>query len=219
MARGKATTVTAVILLAAAWGWLYLWAHPRPPGIDRRLHQAVGETLAAEALQQLQAGGRLIVLARDPRAFEVPAAAAQLDGFLRALKRARRQVTAFRPFKLDPLRPLQVPPGEFFDLLRAGREDDVMVSFLGPPLLDAGQVARLGPKRPRVLALCSGALPSRVDLKRLFEQQLLAAAVVSRPDAPARPGPGSKQQAFEQMFRLITPANLADLPAPSRARL
>jgi len=45
---------------------------------------------------------------------------------------------------------------------------------------------------------------------------LLSAAVVSRPDAPARAS--NSQSAFEQMFKVITPANMSELPAVAVAR-
>jgi hypothetical protein len=111
-----------------------------------------------------------------------------------------------------------VPPGEFFDLLRQGRDNDVIVSFLGPPTLDADQLARLGPKRPRILAVCSGAMPVQVDLRGIFEQKLLALAVVSRPEAPAKAAANGTQSAFEQLFRVITPSNLSELPQSALAR-
>ena len=216
MANKPAVNVVAAVAMAAAWIFLYFFFHPRPAGIDRRPHEALGELLASEAVQRTEAGARLIVLIRDSQSFDVPAAEAQWDGFRKALQQTGTKVSVLRSFKVDPLRMTGVPPGEFFDLLRQGRDNDVIVSFLGPPTLDPDQLARLGPKRPRILAVCSGAMPVQVDLRGIFEQKLLALAVVSRPEAPAKSGAG--QSAFEQMFRVITPSNLADLPQPALAR-
>jgi hypothetical protein len=50
--------------------------------------------------------------------------------------------------------------------------------------------------------VCSGALPSRLDLKTLFDQQLLVAAVID----------GGTE------FKLITAANLRELPRRAVAR-
>jgi hypothetical protein len=202
----------------AAWLWLYVLFHPHPPAIDRRPHEVTGEMLAAEAARLLEPGARLVVLARDPEPFEVPASTAQLDGFLRALKKAGKHITLTQGFKLNPLRPAGVPSGEFFELLRKSAENDVIVSFLRPPVLSREQVAKLGAKRPRILALCPGALRGQVDLKQLFDENLLSAAVVSRDDAPAHAGPGNEQSAFEQRFWWITPANLSDLPQATVVR-
>jgi hypothetical protein len=197
--------------------WLYLFFHPFPPKIDRRLHEAVGEVLAEEAANLLEPGARLIVLARDPHPFKVPAAQAQVDGFMRALKKSGRSILSLRSFKVDPLRVVSVPRGDFFDLLRQGRENDVLVSFLGPPLLSPDQLAKLGQKRARVLAVCSGAMPMQVDLKKLFHEKLLAVAIVHRQEAPAKAPPGPSRVAFEQMFMVITASNLSELPAVASA--
>jgi hypothetical protein len=211
MVNRKAANVVAVLVIAGAWLWLYLWSHPHPPDIDPRPHQGVGQVLGAEAVQLLEPGARLIVLARDADPYEVPAAEVQLEAFLAAVHKAGVKVAAIRSFKLDPLRPIGVPASEFFELLRQAQSNDVIVSFLGPPVLSAEQLSRLGNKRPIVLALCAGAMPAQVDLKSLFDQRLLRLAVVSRPDAPAQAGPGDSRAAFDQMFKLITPANAAEL--------
>jgi len=125
--------------------WLYLFFHPRPHGIDRRPHEAVGEVLASEAVSRMEPGARIIVLARDSEPFQVPAAQAQLDGLLRALKKSGKSVSAIRAFKVDPLRVVGVPPGDFFELLRQSRDNDVFVSFLGPPVLGTDQFVHCWP--------------------------------------------------------------------------
>jgi hypothetical protein len=198
---------TAVASIAS----LFLSFHPFPPDIDHRLHEAVGETLADEAIKLREGNARIIVLARDTGSFEVPAAEAQLEAFLRAITKHGLNTPIVRLLKVDPLRAAAVPPGDFFDLLRLGNESDVIVSFLGPPMLGADQAARLPANHPRVIALCSGGLPARTDLKRLFDLKLITAAVVSQPDAPAQAAASNKQEAFGQMFRLITLANVSDL--------
>lgn len=204
--------VTGAVIVAMA-AWLGLFLFPTPPGIDARPHRGLGEVMAGEAVKLAEAGGRIIVITRDMGSFKLPATEAQLASCLSFLKAAGKTPAAIRTIKVDPLRVVGVPPGEFFEILRQGKENDVIVSFLGPPMLDAGQIAKLGPKRPRVVALCAGTMPARVDLKRVFEQQLLHTAIVSRPDAPAQAVAGNTSSAFEQMFKVITPGNMAELSA------
>jgi hypothetical protein len=214
MRDNKTVNWVAGVVVVAAGAWLGLFLYPFPPGIDTRLHKAVGETLATEAIKIADPSARVFVLARDTAEFQVPATVAQLDGLQQALKAAGRPAAIMRVFKADPLRVVEVPPGDFFDLLRQGKETDVFISFLGPPNLVDAQIAKLEPnKRPKVIALCTGPLPRRVDLKKSFAQQLLHAAVVSRPDAPAQAGPGEAKAAFAQLFNVITPANLTELDA------
>jgi hypothetical protein len=210
VANKKLINGLAGATVVGALMWLYVFFHSHPPPIDRDLHAKVGQVLAAEAIKLLEPGSRLIVIARDRDTFQVPAAAAQLDGFLGAIKKSGHVVTATRSLKVDPLRIVSVPSGDFLDLMRQVRGNDVIVSFLGPPLFNDEQLARLGGKRPRVLALCSGAMPMQVDLKEIFARRLLSAAVISRPDAPAQAS--NPQSGFDQMFKVITPANLSELP-------
>lgn len=218
MKNNSAFNILAVAITVAAWGGLHLWLHPGPPAVDRRAHEAVGEVLAAEAAKVLQPGARLVVIARAPKPFAVPASAAQLTGFQRALKKLGLSVTSMQEIKLDPVRRVAVPPGDFYDLLRLGRDNDVIVSFLGPPVLEPAQLAKLGNRRPCVLAVCAGSLSAPVNLRQLFQQRLLVAAVVSRDDAPAHSTARNRRSAFDQMFKLITPANLAELAPAVAAR-
>jgi hypothetical protein len=217
MTDSRAINAIAAVITVAAWAGLYLVLHPRPPGVDYRPHAAVGEVLAAEAVELAEPGARLIVIARDPTPYRVPASDAQLNGFLNALKKSGRSVDGIRKVKLDPLRLVAVPPGDFFDQIRLGRNNDVIVSFLGPPVLDNQQLAKLATKRPKILAVCSGAMPGQVDLRRLFHQQLLTAAVISRADAPTQAASGGRRSVFDRMFRLVTATNLNELPEPAVA--
>ena len=65
-----------------------------------------------------------------------------------------------------------------------------------------------------MVAFCAGSLPELVDLKLLFQQGVLQAAVVDRPTGRT-PGPrrGNLRACFDQAYLVITAANLADLPA------
>jgi hypothetical protein len=211
--RRRIINLVSVAVIALAAVRLLLFFNPRPPAVDLRPHRTLGEILAAEAVGALAPDGRLIVVAREVAEFEVPAAEAQLMAFLRSVKKAGRSVAIERHVKVDPLRPLAVPSGDFFDLIRQAKENDVVVSFLGPPALSDEQVGKLGDKRPRILAVCPGAMPARIDLRKIFQQKLLVMAVVSRPEAPAVLSPGGGQAAFDQMFKVIHPDNLAELPS------
>jgi hypothetical protein len=65
-------------------------------------------------------------------------------------------------------------------LIRKQTDADLIVSLLGPPLPTAEEKAQLPAKRARVIALCTGDLPRQVNLKSLFEDNVLEAAIVSR---------------------------------------
>jgi hypothetical protein len=82
-------------------------------------------------------------------------------------------------------------------------------------MLTPAQCAQLGENKPAVVAFCTGSLPTLVDLRSLFEQGVLQAAVVDRPaNRASGPGRANLRACFDQSYLVITAANLADLPAP-----
>lgn len=200
----------AVILLSAAV--VYVTLSPRTPAVDAAPFRDLGRRLGQEALQLQQSGSRIVLIDRDTTQFQTPAYRAMTEGFLEALKKAGAKPATVRTLKVDPLRVVGVPAGEYQELFRRLEDRDIIVSLLGPPNLDAGQLASLGPRRPRVLAVCSGNLPRQLDLKRLIEGGLLHTAVIHRT------GTGASARSFDQLFQVVTAANTADLPLPAAAQ-
>jgi hypothetical protein len=215
----KIRGIVAGVAMLAAWTGVCLSVCPMPPHLDRGPHRALGRVLGQESLKLCEAGSRVIVITRDTETFKAPASAAQLEGLQSALRKGGVKITTTHVLKVDPLRVVGVPPGDFFELLRKSADNDVIVSFLGPPSLSGDQIAKLGDKRPHVLAVCSGSMPQQIDLQKIFEQKLLQFAVISRPDAPrVASGSGAAREGFDRMFKLITAANLADLAPLAEAR-
>src|SRR5207249_10552895 len=138
-------------------------------------------------------------------AFKQPAADIQLNSFKKELRRGGGTIAATQLIQVDPLRPLEVPPGDFFEWIRKAPPGSVIVSFMGPPLLTEEQRSQLGVIKPKIVAFCSGNLPDYVDLRALFDRQLLHAAVVSRrnsepPPSKAKAWTGS----FDQLYMTAT---------------
>jgi len=213
MQTDQAKTIAAIFTIAGAVAILFFSLREPRPGFDPRPEHALGQVLAEEAAKLLTGGGRLTVITRDPAAFASPASALQLEGFYAELKKSKLTVAATNIVQQDPLRLVRVPPGAFVDVMRKLGENDVIVSFLGPPVLDGEQKARLGEKRPYVVAVCSGWLPRQVDLKGLFAEKLLHVAVVSRLQAaPTPPTSQNPREWFDHYYEVITPANLSELP-------
>jgi len=210
--RHPAVISASVGIIFLAWAVIHFTTTEGPPRFDAGPHRALGEVLAREALKVHESGKRLILITRETDQFKAPAFEAQLAGFEETLAKAGVKITTRRLLKVDPLRLPAVPPGDFAELLRKADEKDVIVSLLGPPILDDTQVDRLGKKRPHVLAVCSGTVPQRVDLRQLFKWKLMEVAVVSRDTPVGHPG-GGTQAEFDRMFTLVTAANLSDLPA------
>jgi hypothetical protein len=214
MQARKIKTVVSLLAIAVAGGILCFRYLSPPPAVEPQPHMAVGEALAAQAAKALGSGGRITLIAPDVTAFKHPGAEVQLKAFHHALGQAKLSVAATNWIKLNPLYLRRVPPGDFADLLRKQSDGDVIVSLLGPPFLTAEQKARLGEKRPRVVAVCSGDLPLYFDLKSLFADNLLHAAIISRRAPGPAPQADSLSQWFDHFFQWITVQNLTDLPEP-----
>jgi len=156
-----------------------------------------------------------MVIARDTATFKQPAAEIQWNSFKEEIRRANVTIGAAQFLQVDPLRPLQVPPGDFFEMIRKTPAGNVVVSFMGPPLLTEEQRGQLGTLKPKIVAFCPGGLVDAIDLRALFDQQLLHAAVVSRRDSGRSP-PGDKgfADSFDRLYLLVTGANLSGLEDP-----
>jgi hypothetical protein len=214
--RSKVIGTLAALVSLAAWVAMFLSLHGGlGPRIDSRPHEATGWVMAQEALARLQPPGQITVITRDTRAFENPATDIQMASFRKALGKAHAAIGSVHALQVDPLRPVEVPAGDFYRILKNTPKGTVIVSFMGPPTLTPAQCAQLGENKPAVVAFCTGSLPALVDLKSLFEQGVLQAAVVDRPTG-RDPGPrrSDLRACFDQSYLVITPKNLADLPAP-----
>ena len=211
--QGVAGLVTlgaaAIVCLAMRGGF--------SPRLDSRPHEAAGWFMAQQTLRLLQPGGQVILVARDTTTFENPATDVQLASFRNTLRKARVTVGSVQLLQVDPLRPLEVPSGDFQELIRKAPKGSVIVSFMGPPpLLSSAQRQQLEETRPAIVAFCPGSLPDRVNLPALFEQGLLQTAVISRRNPSASVAtPKGLQGWFDQAFVGITSADATSLSAQS----
>jgi hypothetical protein len=99
------------------------------------------------------------------------------------------------------LRPIAVPASDFCEVIGNTPDGDVIVSFMGPPLLTQAERASLDGSKPAIVAFCSGSMPEMSDLRSLFQQGLLRVAVVDR-----RGASGS-----DQSFQILTATNISNL--------
>lgn len=195
--------VAGLVLLGSLAALAWTFAGPGPAG-NPRVQEEIGRTLAREAVRHLGSGRHLTVLTRDTTAFPQPAADQVLAAFTREAARSGAAVTAVQRFEVDPLRPAQVPPGDFLELIRRSAAGDVLVSLLGPPLLGEEQRAQLTAAPPcRIVALCAGPFPDAAGLRQLAAQGLLHAAVMDRPPSKAGPAKQTSKRTFEDLYAVF----------------
>src|SRR5579859_5757809 len=158
------------------------------PHLDPVPPHAVGRVLAAQTLSLLKPGGSLTVITRDTATFQNPASDILLDSLRNALTKAGVKIDSLQTLQIDPLRPVAVPPGDFFQWIKNATKGSVIVSLMGPPLLTDAQLAQLGEVKPAIVAFCSGPVRDQVDLRSLFSRGLLQAAVVNKREAASKSG-------------------------------
>jgi hypothetical protein len=173
--RKLIATIVATLLAIIAGAFFFVTL---PAPVDRKLHAQIGAALADQAAGLVRPGGKITLICRDTETFPQPA----MDILLKIFKGRFSKGTTVTTLavQVDPLRPASAPPGDFFELIRKSKPEDVVVSLLGPPILSDEQRFVLGGVRPRIVALCAGPSAGDIDLRRFFDAGLLHAAVVSQ---------------------------------------
>lgn len=216
MAQSKTIRSIAVVVLILSSAVLGVTLFPPGPSFDPAPHRALGVAAAEEILKlQAGAGGRILLIDRDPNLFhQSRAIAAHLRALHETLARSGQRIAVTNFIKTDPNRLLAAPPGEFFELLRRTKSIDVVVSFLGPPMLKAEQAQLLKGEQARVLAFCPGNVPRQSDLAQLFRLRVVQAAIVDQPHPVTKGGENEMPRAtFDRLYRIVTSENAAELGA------
>ena len=181
----QALAVAATLCAVATMG--YVERGGFAPRVNSELHLAVGRELARQAVSRLKPGGQILVITRDTAAFPNPATDLLMEGCRRELRKLHTDISEVQTLQLDPLRLVEVPPEDFQRWIHHANGGDVIISFLGPPVLTAAQLQGLGEIKPAIVAFCPGSSPDTRDFRPLFADGLLNAAIVSRRDQPPVP--------------------------------
>ncbi len=217
MQAERTKTAFATLAIVGALAYLFFAMKPNPPLGDRKPHEALGQVVAEEACKLVGSGGKIFVITRDTSVLKNPAIDFQMRAFAKAVAKTKNVIASTNLIKLEPLYlPRVQPPSVFVELIRRAQPADVIVSFLGPPLIPEEERARLGEKRPKIIAMCSGPMPRMINLKTIFAQDLLHLAIVSRSNPEAKPPKSDDPRLFfDQYYQLITQSNLNELPVPA----
>ena len=219
MRDNKLVAVAAgVVLLCSGAAILLRVSGGFGPGLDPTPYRAVGRALARQALALLKPGGTITVVTRDTTTFQNPATDVVLAAFRKDLATTGVKISSIETLQIDPLRPTAVPSGDFLQWIKHASKGSVIVSLMGPPALSDAELKQLHELKPAIVALCSGPVREQMDLRSLFSQGLLQAAVVSKRPALCKTTPTSNErEAFDSKFVEVTSANLAALSTVSNA--
>jgi hypothetical protein len=203
------TIAVVATLGACASLWLTLGKGFGPP-FDPAPHQASGTLVAEQALALLKPGGQITLIARDPGTFKNPACEVQMASFRKVLREHRASLRFVLLLQVDPLRPIRVPETDAVQAIRNTPAGSVIVSFMGPLVISDAPQKKLGEIKPAIVAFCSGTPSALMDLRPLFAQGLLHAAVVEKPGS--RSLTRSEANESNRSFLAITSANVEQLP-------
>lgn len=203
------TCTISVVIASWVLGWIDV--APRPSGT---LHQKIGQALAQEALAHAGSGGRVVVFARDTSEFEQPAMDLALRSFTAEMQKAGHPVTDLRLVAEDPLRPIHIPEGDLFDVLRKSSKGDVVVSLMGPALLAEDQRLALGTPKASVIAFCPGSSAEIMDPAQLASMGLLHGGVLALSPSSNPKQPNKTPDSFEVLYRRIDSKALLQKPQP-----
>ena len=213
----KSVDTVAILAAGAALATIAHFSWGFGPPVDRKLHSEIGRALAKEALSLSRPGGQIIVITRDTEAFHQPALDILLKSFRKEVSQAGEITVATQSIQLDPLRPVEIPPGDFYELIRRSTADRVIVSLLGPPVLTGEQRVALGRVKPKIIAFCSGNPAETLDLRELFNAGLLHVALINR---RASSGTGdthpNSSSTFDRLYTVVK-GDLSTAGEPSHA--
>ena len=173
----------------------------------------IGRVMADETVRVLNGRGKILLIAIDAKA--VPELKWQLDGFNNALI-ASGGITVAKTYDLETEGKAKYTFGaglsgrRYVRSVNKNEGIDAVVSFAGAPNFKEGEEKELKFK-PKLIAESR----SPQKLKKLFEQNLLNVAVVSRFEFPnpVSGTPKNAREMFLQRFQVVTAPDAGKLPA------
>jgi hypothetical protein len=206
------TAVAAVTATLSACAWIY-FTQIRVVQHNIGLHRRVGQVLAEQTAGAIGKQGRVVTISIETK--EWPELKTQIDAFKSALKELGDYDV--REYELDTKDQPKYGVGtglsgrRYVRTVKKNEHADVFVSFVGAPKLAAEEIAELD-RKPRLIAEAR----STDCLPKLFEEQLITVAVVSRFQfpSPGKETPKTPEEWFAKRYQVVTPETAKTLPSP-----
>ncbi len=200
--RQRLVAAGAILAILASAFWIYRTEFAAP-GVNRPLHEAVGQVLAEETVRIVGHTGKVVIVTVDTRT--APELKVQVQAFEQHLK-SLSSLAIKDKVVLDPGDNPKYRPGSglstkrFLKIVRKHPGVDAIVSFVGAPPMTESEITQVK-STPKFIAETHS--PER--LAGLFVKQILNVAIVPRYQFPA-PGPKKPQtdrQWFDRYFQLV----------------
>ena len=204
------TLATATIITSCSW--IY-FTQIKVAKHSVGLHQHIGEVLARQTANLIGKQGKVVTIAIETK--EWPELKTQLDAFKTTLKKLGDY--ELRDYEMDTKDQPKYGVGSglsgrrYVRTFKKNEKADVIVSFVGAPKLSEEEIQELTDK-PKFIAESR----STDYLPKLFENNLISVAVVSRYQFPS-PGtdkPRTPQEWFTKRYQVVTPETARTLPKP-----
>jgi hypothetical protein len=210
-AKKVVVTVGLLLVITGSSSWIY-FHHFAAPKINVPLHQAVGHVMAEETAKLLNNQGRIVIIAIETA--KDPELKVQLEEFERTLNQFSG-IKVAKTYMLETENRPKYGAGSGLSgrrlvrIVNKNTTADALVSFVGAPELKDDEIRELQ-ARPKLIVESRSA----GKLKKLFDQQLLHVAIVSRFQfpAPVEGNPGTLRQWFDKRFEIVTTETIATLP-------
>ncbi len=183
--------IVVCVLAMVACGAVIVTRWPASPRVNKSLYEQVGRTLAIEGLKLLKTGGKFTIIARDTEEYRQPAMSIAVASAEREMRRAGAEIRSIESIQLDPIRPVEIAAGDFYEVLRRSSAGDVIISLLGPPNLSEEQKMKLGRRKAALVALC----PTTGNPEDLVKNGWLDVALVRKS--------GAEGKTFEGLYSVL----------------
>ena len=210
--RRRLTAAAALAVIAVSCGWIY-FTQISTARHNVALHQCIGEVLAEETAGLIGNRGKVVTITIATK--DWPELGTQFEAFKARLKKLGTYDV--RDYEMDTKDQAKYGVGSglsgrrYVRTVNKNTNANVFISFIGAPKLSKDEVAALAIK-PRLIVEARA-----IDnLPKLFQQQLIDVAVVSRYQfpAPAPEKPGTAQEWFTKRYQIVKPATVSALPKP-----
>jgi len=210
-AKQIVVAVGSLLVITASSLWIY-FRHFAAPKINVQLHQAVGHVMAEETAKLLNNQGKIVIIAIETA--KDPELKVQLEEFEKTLKQFGG-IKVTKTYMLETENRPKYGAGSGLSgrrlvrIVNKNSTADALVSFVGAPELKDDEIRELQ-GRPKLIVESRSA----DKLKKLFDQQLVRVAIVSRFQfpAPVEGNPGTLRQWFDKRFQIVTAETIAILP-------
>ncbi len=206
--ESKKSLIVAVAILTIIASVVFIFAtqYQGTPKRDKKPYIAIGEVMAEETAKLLNNQGQVVVVDMDIRQW--PMGKIQREAFQKILGKHQgitmagtENVPMEKVYRSDP--GMAFTSEMFFELLSKYPNISAIVSFLGAPVLQDEEIARLGTNIPKIIVLS----PIGTGLKKLLEGQVVQVAIVSRSESglPSSKESETIREWFDRHYQVLSP--------------